>query len=180
MTGLPAWREEAIDKAHDRKGFDCGQADLNRFLAQFARQSHESGSAKTYCAIDSDGGKTVLGFYTISPGQIELHQVPFAARPAGAGRYAMGGFRLARLAVAKAFQGQSLGGHLLANAIERCMRVSLQVGGTALFIDAKDMAAANWYARYGAMRLDDRPLSLIISYTEFNKAREAAGLPPIR
>ncbi|TWB21305.1 hypothetical protein FBZ89_105177 [Nitrospirillum amazonense] len=179
MIALPAWREEAIDKKHDRKGFDCGQADLNLFIAQYARQSHESGAAKTYCAIEAADGKTILGFYTISPGQVDLHQVPLAARPGGGGRYALGGFRLARLAVAKTHQGRSLGGHLLACAMERCMRVSAQVGGTALLIDAKDAAAAAWYARYGALPLDDRPLSLVMSYAEYNKARVAAGLPPL-
>jgi len=76
---VPSWREVAIDKSHDRKGFDCGQAELNVFLAQYARQAHEGGSAKTYCAIDDADGKTILGFYTISPGQIEMHQIPVAA-----------------------------------------------------------------------------------------------------
>jgi GNAT superfamily N-acetyltransferase len=139
---VPDWREEAIARHHDRKGFDCGQPDLNAFLARYARQSHESGSAKTYCAVDAVDGKTILGFYTISPGQVELDPVPLAARPRGGGHYALSGFRLARLAVSKICQGRGLGGHLLANAIERCMRVSAEVGGTALLVDAKDAAAA--------------------------------------
>lgn len=179
MTTLPAWREEAISRGHARKSFDCGQTDLNTFVAQYARQSHESGAAKTYCAIDVANGRTILGFYTISPGQIDLHDAPLAARPGGGGHYALGGYRLARLAVAKAYQGRSLGGNLLANAVERCMKVSAEVGGTALLIDAKDAVAARWYSRYGAMPLDDRPLSLVITYAEFNKARVAAGLPPL-
>ncbi len=175
MTQLPTWREEAIDKRHDRKSFDCGQAELNAFFAQYARQSHDGGSAKTYCAIDRADGKTVLGFYTISPAQVDLHRIPLEARPPGAPRHALGGFRLARLAVAKQFHGHSLGGQMLANAIERCMLVSLQVGGTALFIDAKDAAAARWYARYGARPLEDRALSLVMSFAEFAKAKLAAG-----
>ncbi|MGH7079925.1 MAG: hypothetical protein ACREFU_17745 [Acetobacteraceae bacterium] len=179
MTTLPAWREEAIERRHDRKRFDCGHADLNAFVAQYARQSHQSGAAKTYCAIDAASRKTILGFYTISPGEINLHQNPLAARPGGGGHYALGGYRLARQAVAKAYQGESLGGHLLANAVERCMKVSAEVGGTALLIDAKDAAAAGWYRQYGAMPLDDRPLSRVITYAEFNNAREAAGLPPL-
>ncbi|MGH6677893.1 MAG: GNAT family N-acetyltransferase [Bradyrhizobium sp.] len=162
-----------------RKSFDCGQADLNAFVARYSRQSHESGAAKTYCAIDVADRRRILGFYTISPGQIDLHHVSLAARPGGGGHYAMGGCRLARLAVAKANQGQSLGGNLLANAVERCMKVSAEVGGTALLIDAKDDAAAKWYSRYGAVKLDDRPRSLVITYAEFNKARVAAGLPPL-
>lgn len=179
MTSLPAWREEAIARQHDRRGFDCGQPELNDFLARYARQSHESGSAKTYCAIAEADGKTILGYYTISPGQVELHRAPLAARPQSGGRYALSEFRLARLAVAQAFQRQHLGGHLLANAVERCMRVSAEVGGTALLIDAKDERAAGWYARYGALPLEDRPLSLVMSYAEYNRARVAAGLPPL-
>lgn len=179
MTGLPDWREEPVARGHDRKGFDCGQSDLNNFLAQYARQLHDRGVAKTYCAVDAAGGRTILGFYTISPGQIELSEVPSAARPRGGGNYALGGYRLGRLAVARAVHGRSLGGHLLASAVERCMRAAASVGGTALFIDAKDADAARWYARYGAVPLDDRPLSLIIPYVEFNRARIAAGLPPI-
>jgi GNAT superfamily N-acetyltransferase len=179
VTGLPLWREEAIAKGHERQNFDCGNIELNAFLARYARQSHESGSAKTYCAVDAVNGRTIFGFYTISPGQIELHRVPLSARPGGGGRHALGGFRLARLAVSKAYQGRGVGGRLLAGVVERCMRVSVEVGGTALLIDAKDETAAAWYALYGAMRLDDRPLSLVMTYAEFNKARVAAGLPPI-
>jgi hypothetical protein len=59
------------------------------------------------------------------------------------------------------------------------MRVSAEVGGTALLIDAKGEAAAAWYETYGAVRLGDRPLSLVMTYAKFNKARFAAGLPPI-
>lgn len=178
MLVVPAWREVAIDKGHDRKGFDCGQSDLNTFLAKYARQAHEAGSAKTYCAIAMNDGKTVLGFYTISPGQVDMHHVPLAARPGG-GHHAFSGFRLARLAVAKAYHGRQLGGHLLARAITRCIRVSAEVGGTALLIDAKDEKAAGWYALYGAVRLDDHPLSLVMTYAAFNQARVAAGLAPV-
>jgi len=179
VTPLPAWREEPVSRAHDRSGFDCGEPALNQFLAQHARQSHDSGAAKTWCAVDAADGRTVLGFYTICPGEIAFHDLPPRARPRGAGRHALGGFRLARLAVALPWQGRSLGGMLLANAIERCMGVSAQVGGTALLIDAKNVAAASWYERYGAMPLDDRPLSLVLPYAEFNRARVAAGLPPL-
>lgn len=179
MMAITPWHEEAVSKAHDRRGFDCGQVDLNTFLAQYARQAHEWGSAKTYCAIEDANVKKVLGYYTISPGQIDLHHVPLAARPGGGGHYALGGFRLARLAVDRGYQRQGLGGQLLARAIGRCMRASTEVGGTALLIDAKDEAAATWYQLYGAMPLDDHPLSLVIPYAEFNRARVAAGLPPI-
>ncbi|WP_449110771.1 GNAT family N-acetyltransferase [Rhizobium sp.] len=164
----------AISRSHDRGNFDCGQADLNRFLAQQARQSHDSGTSKTYVAADAANLATILGFYTMSPAQVELDRVPEAARPRGS-RYPVTGFRLARLAVSKAVQGQGLGGQLLLAAAARSIRASLEVGGTVLLIDAKDDTAAAWYALYGAIPINDAPLSLVLTFDTLRATLAAAG-----
>ena len=173
---VPPWREEPISRKHDRKGFDCGQPDLNDFLARYARQSHESGASKTYVAVDDDG-KTIRGFYTLSPAQVDFSFAPEVARPAGGGRYPIGGFRLGRLAVSKAVQGQGLGGQLLIAAARRCIQVSLQVGGSLLLIDAKDQRAADWYKTYGALEIPKAPLSLVLPYAVFLDVMMRAGKP---
>lgn len=167
---IPGWREEGIEKKHDRKAFDCGQTDLNRFLAQHARKAHANGASKTYVAVSTSDGVTVLGFYTLSPAQVDFHRVPDIARSDAGGRHPVGGFRLGRLAVDRRFQGFGLGGQLLIAAAERCMRASAEVGGTALMIDAKDEKASTWYKLYGAVPLNDVPLSLIMPYLLFRKA----------
>ena len=175
---LPAWKELAIDKSHDRKNFDCGQPDLNLFLTQYARQSHEAGISKTYVAVHAENLTTIFGFYTLSPAQVELHRVPAAARPK-AGRYPVGGFRLGRLAVNKLCQGRGLGGQLLVAAAVRCMRASFEMGGTAMMIDAKDEEAAAWYGYYGAVPLVDSPLSLLLTYDVSRATLQAAGKSPL-
>lgn len=91
------------------------------------------------------------------------------------GRHDVGGFRLARLAVSKSLQGRGLGGQLLVAAARRCMRASQEVGGTAVMIDAKDERAARWYASYGAVRLNDAPLSLLLPYGLLVAALRKAG-----
>jgi predicted GNAT family N-acyltransferase len=159
----PAWREEPIAKKHDRKAFDCGQEDLNRFLQQFARQAHEQGASKTYVAVDDADGKTILAYYTPSPARVDFYRVPEVAR-LNLGRHDVGGFRLARLAVSKSLQGQAFGGPLVVAAARRCMRASQEIGGTALMIDAKNERVARWYVSYGAVRLNDAPLSLLLPY----------------
>lgn len=174
---IPDWHEELIAKAHNRKGFDCGQADLNTFLLRHARQAHESGASKTYVALDSSDNTTILGFYTLSPAQIDFDAVPSAARPAGGGRHAIGGFRLGRLAVGTTWQGKGLGGELLIAAARRCIRVSAQVGGTLLFIDAKDERAAEWYRSYGAIPIPKAHLSLVLPYSVFSAVLREAGKP---
>jgi len=159
---LPRWREEPIAKHHKRSQFDCGQADLNAFIAKYARQAHESSASKTYVAVDLENPLDILGFYTLCPAQVQFHSVPQALRLAGAGRHPIGCFRLAKLAVSLSFQGQGLGGSLLAAAVERCARVSVHVGGAFLLIDAKDEVALAWYKSYGAVVLSDVPLSLVL------------------
>jgi GNAT superfamily N-acetyltransferase len=174
---LPNWREEPIAKRHNRKGFDCGQADLNAFLAKYARQAHESGASKTYVAVDDADAATILGFYTLSPAQVDFDLAPPAARPAGGGRHPIGGFRLGRLAVSKTRQGQGLGGELLIAAARRCIQVSTQVGGSLLLIDAKDQQAANWYKSYGALEIPKAPLILVLPYAVFIDVMKQVGAP---
>lgn len=50
------------------------------------------------------------------------------------------------------------------------MTVSQEVGGVALLIDAKNDRAAQWYESYGAARLLDAPLSLVLPFAMAIKA----------
>lgn len=157
---LPAWTEEAITRKHDRGGFDCGDTDLNEFLRRYARQSHDQGAAKTFLAVDDDGG-AILGFYSLAPASVAYHRVPEAARP-GLARHEVPGFRLARVAIDRRWQGLGLGGQLLLAAGRRCLRVAAAVGGVVLVIDAKNDRAAAWYASYGAVPLLDAERTLVL------------------
>src|SRR5271165_4687150 len=160
MTGFD-WEEAAIAKEHDRAAFDCGNADLNLYLQRYARQNHESGGAKCIVAVPSNKASHILGFYTLSPASLEYARTPALAKK-GLGRYDVPVFRLGRLAVDLSMQREGLGGALLLRAAERCIRVAQDVGGVALLIDAKSDRAASWYEGYGALRLGDAPLSLIL------------------
>ncbi|MPZ42324.1 MAG: GNAT family N-acetyltransferase [Betaproteobacteria bacterium] len=168
------WREEPIGRHHDRKSFDCGAADLNEYLARYARQNHESGGAKTFVAVSPVEPARVLGFYSISPGSIEFARVP-ANLTRKLGRYDVPVFRLGRLAVDRSVQGQGLGGDLLLAAGERALAVAAEVGGVALAIDAKDENAARWYERFGAQPLLDDPLKLILPLSVIADAIKTAG-----
>lgn len=160
MTAL-VWDEAPIAKRHDRAVFDCGDVDLNRYLQKFARQNHESGGAKCFVAAPSDAPSRILGFYTLSPASLDYARTPALAKK-GLARYDVPVFRLGRLAVDHTVQGRGLGGALLLRAAHRCLRVADDVGGVALLIDAKNDRAARWYQTYGALVLDDAPLSLVL------------------
>jgi hypothetical protein len=170
------WREEPIGRHHDRKGFDCGSPELNDYLARHARQNHESGGAKTFVAVSPAEPTRVLGYYSISSGAIEFARVP-ATLTRSLGRYQVPVFRLARLAVSISVQGHGLGGDLLLAAGVRALSVATQVGGVALAIDAKEERAARWYERFGALRLLDDPLELVLPLATLAAAVTMARKP---
>ncbi|MDQ6436701.1 GNAT family N-acetyltransferase [Mesorhizobium sp. LHD-90] len=165
----PNWEETALGRQHDRNAFDCGNAELNGWLARYARQNHESGGAKTFVATPMGSAQRIIGFYSLSPASIEYARTPAIAKR-GLGRYDVPVYRLSRLAVDLSLQGHGLGGRLLLAAGRRCMAVASEVGGVALLIDAKDDRAAQWYESYGAVRLDDAPLSLILPFAMLRAA----------
>ena len=167
MTAI--WREQPLTRSHDRKGFDCGEPALNEFLARYARQSHESGGAKTFVVVKPAAPQTILGYYSLSVGALAYARSP-ALLTRGLPRHEVPVFRLARLAVARAWQGQGLGGALLVAAGRRCLAVAQQVGGVALLIDAKSDRAAAWYEGYGALRLEDAPLTLVLPLATIARA----------
>ena len=161
MTAGVTWVERALAPHHDRASFDCGTPALNEYLRRYARQNHESGGAKTFVAVSAAASNTVFGYYTISPGAIAFAKAP-ASVTKRLGRYEVPVFRLGRLAVAVAMQGQGLGGDLLLAAGARALAVAGEVGGVALAIDAKNDRAATWYERFGALRLLDDRLKLVL------------------
>lgn len=171
---LPAWREEAIAKHHDRQAFDCGDRELNEFLRRYARQSHEQGSAKTFVAVDTASTSRVLGFYAIAPSAIAHGSVP-AAMTKGLARHEVPAFKLARLAVDISVAGQGFGGQLLLAAAYRCLRIAQEGGGVLMLIDAKNERAAAWYSRFGAVEIAERPLTLAAPLATFAAALKAHG-----
>jgi GNAT superfamily N-acetyltransferase len=172
---LPAWKEEAIAKSHDRQSFDCGDPAMNEFLRRYARQSHEQNASKTFCAIDVATPNRVLGFYTLAPSAVAHGDVPESLTK-GLAQHEVAGFKLARIATDVTVAGHGLGGQLLAAAALRCLRIASEAGGVLLIIDAKSERAAQWYASYGAERLSSRPLTLVIPLATFARGLRAMGL----
>jgi GNAT superfamily N-acetyltransferase len=168
------WREEPIRRVHDRDRFDCGEAALNEFLKRHARKSHDLGGAKTFAAILSGDRKTIAGYYSLCPAQIEYARTPETVSR-GLARHDVPCFRLARLAVDLQFQGAGLGGQLLLAAGRRCVAAAEEVGGVAMLIDAKNERVAKWYAGYGAIAMEDAPLTLVLPLATITRALRGAG-----
>ncbi len=65
---------------------------------------------------------------------------------------------LARLALDRREHGRSLGGHLLVDALRRCVRGGSEFGARAVVVDAISPEAADFYRHFGFHDLDGRRL----------------------
>jgi GNAT superfamily N-acetyltransferase len=148
-----------LNDGHDRKGFDCGDADLNRWLATVARQHKEKGVSSTFVAVADETGSEVLGFYALSLAELVNADLPSQYRKRLPGK--LPAFRLGRLATAKGHQGHRIGEFLLFDAIDRVTRIAQEVGGVGLVVDAK-LPAIPFYRQYGFEPLADHPGNLFL------------------
>lgn len=156
---------EPLAPAHDRRAFSCGVDALDEYLRRFARQHAEANVSRTYVAAN---GVEIFGFYSLAMSGIRKENLPtkYISRFPN---FPLPVARLARLAVAVRNQRQGLGELLLADALQRCLRLSAEIGMIGLIVDAKDEQAREWYERYEFERLPDSPLTLWLPTTAIDK-----------
>ena len=136
---------EVLNKEHILKTFSCGNPSLDEWLILYARQSHTSGSARTFVVTEEN---KVVGYYSLTVGQIEPIGAP-ARIQKGMGRYPIPVIILARFAVAKDHQGLGIGRGLLQDAVRRALVIADQAGIRAVLTHPIDENAANFYRRFG-------------------------------
>jgi GNAT superfamily N-acetyltransferase len=158
-----AIRVVALETFHEVKQFDCGNNDLNVYLQATAGQHQKKFISKSYVLIDDDTPTEVMGFYTLSVRKmVAKDDLPpeFVKRLPRE----VPGFSLARLAIRDDLKGKKHGEYLLYHAMDRAARVAGEIGGYALFVDAKDDKAAAFYKRYGFIPFPDDPLILCMPF----------------
>jgi len=159
-------RIERLAPHHQRDGFDCGDVALNAFLNKQAGQLARKGFGKTYVAL-SDDGTAVRGFVTVSAGQVQVaHLAPHLKLP----RYPAPILRIGRLAVDSGHQGQGMGQHLMAFALQLALDFSQQVGLYAVVVDAKHDKARVFYESLGFVGTLDNALCLYLPVATLQKA----------
>lgn len=158
------WQLEKLHKRHHREHFDCGEVELNDYLKRYASQDMKRNIGRTFVAV-SLNSLDVLGFYSLSMGSIEFHELPQARKLP---KYPIPVARLTRLGVDKSAQGKGLGEYLLMAALKRCYDISQEIAMFGVVVDAKHEKAKKFYIKYGFEALTARPLTLFVtcSYIE--------------
>ncbi len=157
MSGAP-FRIALLDAEQDRAAFHSNSEPLNRYLREQVTQDIRRRVAACFVALAD--GQRIAGYYTLASASLPLADLP-ASTGKKLPRYpTVPVVRMGRLAVDRAFQGQGLGGALLADALDRTARS--EIAAFALMVDAKDEAAAAFYRHHGFMALPDSPLTLFL------------------
>lgn len=144
---------------HDRNAFDCGNSNLNGWLATTANQHRKKGISTTYVAVETTRSSAVFGFYSISVAELRCDEVPDALKDKLPQKIPV--FRIGRLAVSVTHQKTGLGRLLLANAVSRLTRLASEVGGVGIVVDAKPNAV-EFYRHEGFEQMADHPLNLFL------------------
>lgn len=149
-------RIEKLSGDHDVSAFDCGSDALNAFLKKYALANQKAGSSQTYTAIV---GQTVVGFYSLTFGQVEFADAPERLRK-GLPRHPVPVMILARLGIDQDWHGQKFGSGLLLDALRRTVQAADIAGIRAIVVHAKNDKAHAFYSHFGFQEFFGEPMVL--------------------
>jgi predicted N-acetyltransferase YhbS len=150
---LPLRAVAPLGDNHDLEDFDCGVESLDRWLRQSARTGVAAGTSATYVLCRGD---RVIGYYALAMASVSHAGAPSRLRRGMPDPVPV--VLIARLALDRTEQGNALGGHLLIDALRRCVRGSREFGARAVIVDAIDDQAAAFYRHFDFHQLDKRRL----------------------
>jgi len=159
-----------LTAAHDVSAFDSGAPDLDDWLRKRALGNEETGASRTYvvCAAGR-----VVGYYALAAGGVAQAQAPGRIRSNMPDPVPV--MILARLAVDRGWQGQSLGSSLLRDAVLRTLQAA-EIGGIrAILVDAISEDAKRFYERLGFRESPIDPMVLMITVADARKALGAGS-----
>ena len=166
------WAIERLSRAHDRSGFDSGNAPLDVFLRTLVRQYEKRNLGRTFVLV-RPGSPRVLGYHTLASGSISFENLPRTAARKLPGHPAPV-VLLARLAVDRSVRGQGLGERLLLDALDRALTLSRSLGVHAVEVHAIDGNARRFYRMYGFVPLRDRDAHLDMPIATIAEALDAS------
>ncbi len=152
------FRATPLEQTHDRSKFNCGSELLDTYFRERVTQDIRRRVTACFVVLSSDS--RIAGFYTLASASVFLGDLPekyIKKLP----RYpSVPAVRMGRLAADLAFEGQGLGGVLLADALQRVILSG--IAAYALIVDAKDATAAQFYRHHGFIETSSEPLTLFL------------------
>ena len=117
--------------------------------------------SSTFVSVTHESSAEILGFYAISLAELVNADLPSQYGKRLPKKVPV--FRLGRLATALSYQGKGVGEFMLFDAIDRTTRISGEVGGIGLVVNAKH-SAVEFYHRYGFEQMAAHPQNLFLPF----------------
>lgn len=146
-------RYDASKTYTGQKKFDCGNAAMNKFVADSLKKQVAKNLSAAFVLTDSANHDQFVGFYTsmmASIGVEGLRNLNLGSLP-----NRVPCMRLVMLGIDRSWQGKQLGRRLLQHAIGSMIAAAEHVGVFGLYLDA-DAKAVEFYLRHGFVMLEAR------------------------
>ncbi len=149
---------QPLSEKHVIEGFDCGNGFLNDWLIKYAMANSRANASKTFVVCVN---QEVIGYYSLAMGSVDYEEATLRIKK-GLARHPIPVVVLGRLAVDIRYQKKRLGISLLKDALLRALTVSEHIGARAVFVNAKDDNAKEFYEKHGFCSLPSDSLKLMI------------------
>ncbi len=149
------FRLEALGKRHKREEFSCGAKSLDFYLKTQASQDMKRKANAVFALVDPRMPTAISGYFTLCAYTLEPGLVPEAARKHIPRYPLVSATLIGRLAVSNTYQGQGVGGVLLARALRMAYEHASIIGSSMVVVDGLDDRAARFYAAHGFIQLPD-------------------------
>jgi predicted GNAT family N-acyltransferase len=147
---------------HNRAAFLCGKEFLDRYIREQVSQDVKRQLAGVFVITAKEAPNTVLAYYSLSSKELKVDRLPPEILRK-AGKYgSVGVTLLGRLAVANQCKGTGLGELTMMHALEKSLDASRNVASWAVFVEALDIEASNFYRKYGFIELPEDSLKLFL------------------
>lgn len=151
-------RIEKLRGDHQVESFDCGRAELNKYLLRYAFQNQQAGASQTYVGIVDH---VIIGFYSLAVGQVTHTEAPPRLKK-GLAQHPIPIMLLTRLAIDNRWKGQGVGKALLRDAMLRTLHAADIAGIRAFAVHAKDEEARNFYKHFDFIPSPTDPTHLFV------------------
>jgi GNAT superfamily N-acetyltransferase len=161
----PAFRLEALRRAHPRRNFSSGERGVDDWLTTKALQHQDKRLSVTKVSLDE--AATIAGYYTLATGQVDFGELPIDLLK-HLPRRLLPVATLAWLGVDRDRQGQGLGRLLLAQALRDCYEAGKTFAFIAVILDCINDTAKAFYQKWDFRELPGHPYRLYLSANQLD------------
>ena len=133
---------------HDRKSFECGEKELDKFIQQFAARHRKAGISITMVLPAKGPDSVISAYYTLSHTEVARSSLP-ETKAKRLPRYPVPVLLIAQLAVHLKAQGKGLGKITLLSALKHCLEINRYLPSYAIVVDAIDGGLRSFYEQFG-------------------------------